>query len=444
MTDLYPYQRAGVAWLAQQKTALLADEMGLGKTAQAILAAAEVRAKSIGVVCPASLRLNWRREFARWWPDWIEMPTLYVESYDKVARGIWKKPQFDVLVIDEAHYAKTASARRTTMLYGKDADGTGLVAHAKHVWLLTGTPAPNNPAELWTHLRALRPALVTGKNGKPASYWSFAKRYCHVVDQGFGPKIMRGKNLPELKALIAPFVLRRTKVEVLNDLPEIRFDVLPLDGDILKAARGLNETIDGINLLDQGHRLKTVLADHGVDGLRAIASHVATVRRITAMAKVPALIDWIENFLESGEKLVVFAHHRDVLDALDKAFRVEAGFVGTPRQYWNVSMARIDGATTNRQGEVDLFQSNPKCRLFIGQLQAAGTGLTLTAASTVLLAEQSWVPAENVQAAARVHRIGQKNACQVWSAVLAGSIDEQVGDALTRKMNDLVQLFGSV
>lgn len=438
MSDLYPYQRAGVAWLAPQKTALLADEMGLGKTVQAILAAAEVRARSIGVVCPAGLRLNWRREFARWWPDWIEMPTLYVESYDKVARGVWKKPQFDVLVIDEAHYAKTASARRTTMLYGRDANGTGLVAHAKHVWLLTGTPAPNNPAELWTHLRALRPALMTGKNGKPASYWSFAKRYCHVVDQGFGPKIMRGKNLPELKALIAPFVLRRTKVEVLKDLPEIRFDVLPLDGDVLKAARGLNEIVDGINLLDQGHRLKTVLTDHGVDGLRAIASHVATLRRVTAMAKVPALIDWIENFLNSGEKLVVFAHHRDAIEALHEGILHRDG--------GETGIARITGDTTQefRQINVDEFQKNPRTRLFIGQLQAAGTGLTLTAASTVLLAEQSWVPAENVQAAARVHRIGQKNACQVWSAVLAGSIDEQVGDALTRKMNDLVQLFGSV
>ena len=230
MNDLYPYQRAGVAWLAQQKTALLADEMGLGKTAQAIMAAAEIGAHRIGVVCPASLRLNWRREFDRWWPDWLERPLLYVESYDKVARHCWREPNFDLLIVDEAHYAKTPTAARTKALYGKSADGSGLVSKAKRTWLLTGTPAPNNPAELWTHLRALRPEIVTGANGKPAAYWSFAKRYCHTFDNGFGLQIGKGRRLDELKKIIAPFILRRTKAEVLQDLPEVRFDVLPLDG----------------------------------------------------------------------------------------------------------------------------------------------------------------------------------------------------------------------
>lgn len=426
MTDLYPYQRAGVAWLAQQKTALLADEMGLGKTAQAIMAAAEIGAHRIGVVCPASLRLNWRREFDRWWPDWLERPLLYVESYDKVARHCWREPNFDLLIVDEAHYAKTPTAARTKALYGKSADGSGLVSKAKRTWLLTGTPAPNNPAELWTHLRALRPEIVTGANGKPAAYWSFVKRYCHTFDNGFGLQIGKGRRLDELKKIIAPFILRRTKMEVLQDLPEVRFDVLPLDGDRVADAT-----------FDTGLIAET-LREEGVDGLRKIASHVATLRRLTAMAKVPALIEWIEGFLESGEKLVVFAHHRDVITRFLHHFSVNYDAPLVEMVAW------VEGATTDRQAEVDRFQNDPRCRVFIGQLQAAGTGLTLTAASTVLLAEQSWVPAENVQAAARVHRIGQKNACQVWSAVLAGSIDEQVGAALTRKMNDLVQLFGSV
>lgn len=433
MTDLYPYQRAGVAWLAQQKTALLADEMGLGKTAQAIMAAAEIGAHRIGVVCPASLRLNWRREFDRWWPDWIERPLLYVESYDKVARHCWREPNFDLLIIDEAHYAKTPTAARTKALYGKSADGSGLVSKAKRTWLLTGTPAPNNPAELWTHLRALRPEIVTGANGKPAAYWSFVKRYCHTFDNGFGLQIGKGRRLDELKKIIAPFILRRTKAEVLKDLPEVRFDVLPLDGIV---AGNMLEADHLVAMFEHDERLALkVLREEGVDGLRKIASHVATLRRLTAMAKVPALIEWIEGFLESGEKLVVFAHHRDVIEALSEALMTA-----------NFGVVWITGDTPQvfRQANVDLFQNGPLCKVFIGQLQAAGTGLTLTAASTVLLAEQSWVPAENVQAAARVHRIGQKNACQVWSAVLAGSIDEQVGAALTRKMNDLVQLFGSV
>lgn len=430
MTDLYPYQRAGVAWLAQQKTALLADEMGLGKTAQAIMAAAEIGAHRIGVVCPASLRLNWRREFDRWWPDWLERPLLYVESYDKVARHCWREPNFDLLIVDEAHYAKTPTAARTKALYGESADGSGLVSKAKRTWLLTGTPAPNNPAELWTHLRALRPEIVTGANGKPAAYWSFVERYCHTFDNDFGLQIGKGRRLDELKKIIAPFILRRTKAEVLKDLPEVRFDVLPLDGIV---AGNMLEADHLVAMFEHDERLALkVLREEGVDGLRKIASHVATLRRLTAVAKVPALIEWIEGFLESGEKLVVFAHHRDVIGALTHHFMGRA--------------VEITGSTSQefRARSVDVFQYDSRVPLFIGQLQAAGTGLTLTAASTVLLAEQSWVPAENVQAAARVHRIGQKNACQVWSAVLAGSIDEQVGAALTRKMNNLVQLFGSV
>lgn len=230
---------------------------------------------------------------------------------------------------------------------------------------------------------------------------------------------------------MAPFILRRTKDEVLADLPPIRFDTLPIDGVLP------NETAHDEMLVESA--LET-----GVEGLAKVAMHVATLRRATGMAKLKGVIDWISDFLESGEKLVVFAHHRDVIDAIDKAFRVEAGHVGAPRKAWHISVARVDGNTRDRQAEVDIFQHNPHCRLFIGQIQAAGTGITLTAASTVLMVEQSWVPAENAQAAMRIHRIGQKNACVVYNAVLAGSTDERIGDVLTRKMNDLVQLFGEV
>lgn len=411
--ELYPYQRIGADWLASKKHALLADQMGLGKTVQAIMAAKQVGARRIAVVCPASVVANWRREFGRWWPE--RVGDLGIGSYDRLVRHGHLYDTLDLVIADEAHYLKNRDAKRTKAIYGKD----GLASRAERVWLLSGTPAPNNPAELWTHLHSLAPGLITGSNGKPASYWGFVNRYCKTVDKGFGPQIVGGKNLDELKALMAPFILRRTKDEVLADLPPIRFDTLPIDGVLP------SETAHDEMLVESA--LET-----GVEGLAKVAMHVATLRRATGMAKLKGVIDWIDNFLDSGEKLVVFAHHRDVIREIDDNIRARP------------HVALVTGDTRDRQAEVDRFQNDPHCRLFIGQIQAAGTGITLTAASTVLMVEQSWVPAENAQAAMRIHRIGQKNACVVYNAVLAGSIDERIGDALTRKMNDLVQLFGEV
>jgi SWI/SNF-related matrix-associated actin-dependent regulator 1 of chromatin subfamily A len=172
------------------------------------------------------------------------------------------------------------------------------------------------------------------------------------------------------------------------------------------------------------------LADEGLDGLKAMGPHVAQLRRLTGLAKVPAAIEWIKEWFEGGGgKLVVFAHHRDVLAALYNAFGDCA--------------AMVTGGTTAdvRQAEIDEFQNSPKCKIFIGQIQAAGTGLTLTASSDVLFVESSWVPAENEQAAARIHRIGQRNACTVRFAMLAGSIDEDIQKAVVRKTSDIARLF---
>lgn len=421
MSGLYPYQRIGAEWLAGRTAGLLADQMGLGKTVQAVIAAKQSGAEKIGVVCPASMVTQWQREFDHWWP---EHPPVMVSSYGKVANGHWGVPRFDVLIVDEAHMLKSPTSERTKAIYGPDVDGIdGLVGWADRVWLLTGTPGLNNPAEIWTHLHALMPSALLGKNGKAVGYWGFAKRYTRVFDRGYGPEIKpgSGRNLDELKALIAPFILRRLKADVLADLPPITFNTLYLDGKL-----------PGVSAHDE-MLVRNALDSFDVDGLAKVQTHVASLRRETGMAKLPAVVDWIENFLaDTDEKLVVFAHHRDVIRELGERFG-----------YGTVVLTG-DTQARHRQEVVDLFQNDPRCRLFIGQIQAAGTGLTLTAASTVLMAEQSWVPAENAQAAMRVHRIGQKNACTVYNAVLAGSIDERIGDALTRKLNDLVRLFGDV
>lgn len=421
MAELFPYQRDGAKFLATVKRGLLADEMGLGKSAQAIAAAKEVGAKVVVAICPASLVENWKREFKRFWPDYAG--TLCVCSYNKAAEIYAAGRPIDVLILDEAHYLKSKSAKRTQAIFGPKCDGEGgLMSQAAHVFMLTGTPTPNNPSELWPLLRAVMPASIeaptkTGKL-KPMAYWTYVNRYCVTQDTGFGLKILKGKNLAELKTRISPFILRRKKDEVLKDLPPIRFDTLALEG---KARWPFAED----------KAVAEALAQDGVAGLKALAPHVAQLRRVTGMAKAQAAIDWIKEWFEGGGgKLVVFAHHRTVIDALCAAFDDGPSYV------------RLDGScgSDERQRAVDAFQSD-RADLFIGQIQAAGTGITLTASCDMLFVEQDWTPGNNLQAAMRINRIGQRNACVVRVAMLAGSIDEDIQRALLRKLTDINKLF---
>lgn len=428
MADLFPYQIEGAGWLASRQRAMLADDMGLGKTAQAVQAAAWVCDPLFGghvtvaVVCPASLRETWRREFKRFWSGSAGTYDLTVESYDKVARGALDGISPDILILDEAHYLKTRTARRTQTIYGRKCHGDGLVGRAKYVWALTGTPAPNNPSELWTHLRALAPETIPNDkraDGRPLAYWDFVGRYCVTRETGFGIQIVKGKNLAQLKQQLHPVLLRRRKEDVLTDLPPLRYGPLYLEGE---APTGVYEE----NLI------AAALEKDGIDGLQKIAPHVATLRRLTGLAKIEPTVAWVQDWFEcGGGKLVLFAHHRDVVSGLADRLR-DYGSV------WVQGDTHLDV----RQKQVDSFQHDPKCRVFIGQIQAAGTGLTLTAASDLVFVESSWVPAENLQAAMRIHRIGQQNACTVRFATLAGSIDERVQAAVERKMKDLEILFG--
>lgn len=468
MTELYPYQVEGARFLAEKKRALLADDMGLGKSAQAIAACDAVGAKHIVVVCPASVTENWRREFRKFqkFPrpvadisrvEWVagQEPSFggafeFVEvvSYDKVARDVstWLAGTPDVLILDEAHYLKNRTAKRTKAIFGPKCDGVGgLVERAKHVFLLTGTPAPNNPAELWPMLRAVLPQAISnpivaskntvthfrpddsfdplGVSYRPLAYWSFVNRYCVTRDNGFGIQIVKGKNLAELKTRLAPFVLRRKKNEVLKDLPPIRFAELPVEGRI---------EFDPDKVEEFAAIVAKALTEHGIAGLAKIAPHVATLRRLTGLAKVAPVVEWVKDWLDGGgQKIVLFAHHRDVIDQL------LAGLAEWP------GVAVHGGLPPGqRQLNIDAFQNNEDTRFLIGQIQAAGTGITLTAASDVLFVESSWVPADNEQAAMRIHRIGQKNACLVRFAMLAGSIDEQIQRAVMRKTADISRLFG--
>lgn len=412
----YNYQQVGIDWLTARRNAILADDCGLGKTVQTIAACDAVGAVDVVVLCPASVRENWRREFVKFGA--ARERRLQVWSYDQA----YKVPlgPIDVLVLDEAQYLKSPKAKRTRIVYGEKCDGVGgLVARAKRVFALSGTIMPNNPSEVWPHLRALFPEQILSSASKPYSVHQFIAKFCKTKDNGFGIQIVGAKNHDLLREKLEPVMLRRLKADVLPDLPEITFDPLYVEGKI-----GFE---NGVELGSQAEQIKRALEERGVEGLKRIAPHVATLRRLTGMAKVEPVVEWVKEWLEGCDrKIVLFAHHREVVQGLVTGLAT----VGHP-------VLTVTGETTERQWMVDQFQRNPDYRVFIGQNTAAGTGITLTAASDLLLLEPAWVPSENAQIAGRIHRISQRRGCQVRFVTLAGSIDEQIGKALARKAADI-------
>ena len=431
--DLLPYQVEGAVWLAAQRGGLLADEMGLGKSAQAIVACDAINAERILVVCPASARINWEREFKRFSTQQrtttvlstggkTPLGALTICSYELATRKgtntLLRAVNWDVLILDEAHYLKTPDAQRTHAVYGKK----GLVRSAKRTYALTGTPAPNNASELWT--------LLYTFGATQLGYLNFIDRYCITDQMGR----VQGNNLftiHELKQKMNKVMMRRMKTEVLKDLPPITFGDVTVEASPVNVARWFPNQPDlKAELAHQEAMVRAVL-DQDEEALGD--THVTTLRRYTGLAKVPAAIEMLKTEFEGGlDKIVVFAVHRDVVTLLKEGLSIFNPVV----VFGGTSMA-------DRQAAVDRFQKDPACRVFIGNVTSAGTAITLTAASNVLFVEASWTPADNAQAAMRVHRIGQSRPCLVRYVTLQGSIDEAVTAVLRRKTKDLAALFCS-
>lgn len=448
---LFPFQKIGAQWLASQKVALLADEMGLGKSAQSIHACDLVGAVRICVMCTASARINWQREFEKFSYQASSVFDILMNGKTKLRPGaslissydfsekILKELEgtFDVLILDEVHLLKSTDAKRTHYIFGKN----GLVRRARRVWALSGTPAPNHAGELWPLLRTFG---VT-----PLSYDDFVERYCDSYPTAYKPRITGTKQqrIPELKALMAPIILRRHKEDVMKELPPIFFsDIVVEPGPVdLMAEASFNQYIFPIDRtqelntkMESERQLISSIIEKGgmvkdtMRALEALAKSVSTLRRYTGIQKVQASADIVSQELLNNayRKIVIFAVHRDVIEGLRaklSKFKPVTLYGGT------------DPGT--RQKNIDKFQNNPKCRVFIGNIQAAGTSITLTAAHHVLFVEQDWVPGNNAQAAMRCHRIGQVNPVFVRFVGLANSLDERISRVLKQKARQLSLLF---
>jgi SWI/SNF-related matrix-associated actin-dependent regulator 1 of chromatin subfamily A len=467
MRHPFPFQELAIDWLASRRVAILALEMGLGKTGVAIRAADQLGLRKILVICPAVAITNWIREFALWQQMGRTVGGVYhskdrpgtdvvIVNYDKISRNSVAdlvNQKWDLIVCDESHALKSQVAARTKRIYGKlnsplgDPRRGGLVSQAAYCWGLTATPIPNHLGEIWTHIRALAPQLLPlGPTGRPANYWQFVDRYCECRDTPFGIQILGNKRamLPEVRLMLQPFVLRVKKTEVLPDLPPIRFvttiiEAGDLDAELTELERhpDIAELVKTLEAAKAAVELREGRPDREergdlLDTLANRPGHIATLRRMTSLVKVDPAIQLLTDELASGalDKVIVFAVHRETVDRLAEGLKQ----FGAVKLYGGTSQR-------DRQAAIDGFQYETDVRVFVGQIQACGTAINLTAASDVVFVESSWVPSDNSQAASRAHRIGTQSAVLVRFLALAGSVDELVQDALARKTAAISQVL---
>lgn len=452
--DYLPFQKAGVAYALKRDGTLIGDDMGLGKTIQAIGVANITKPRKVLVVCPATLLSNWRNEISKWQtldlPVYVIRPGAnfqgkadgwYVLNYDIVHRyeSVLKSVEWDLSVYDECHVLKTKTARRTVVLLGglKKNKETGVrqiyeAVKAKRRLMLTGTPILNRPKEIYTILHSLDPE-------RWGSWSSFTRRYCagRATEYGWDPD--GASNLDELNARLRETVMvRRIKKDVLLELPPKTRQVVPIDfeGDARATAAVARE-------LEVFERAEAAVAEAHAQAQRAEAegdeaaydaavgklreaesvafAEMSKVRHETAVAKIPYVLEHLRN-IEPGTKVVVMAHHKDVVAAICEGM-AERGVVS------------ITGDTKqeHRDPIVQQFQRDPKVEIFVGNMKAAGVGITLTASNHVIFAELDWTPGIVTQAEDRCHRIGQVDTVLVQHIVLDGSLDARMAKMLVDK-----------
>lgn len=401
-----PFQRAGVQYAVQTQRCLIADDMGLGKTIQALATFAHLQAFPALVVCPASVKINWGREAQKWVAGAsIEVlngkPGTYaaditIVNYDNLTKHVdaLRARGLKAIAFDEFHYVKNPKAQRSKACE-ELAAGVGIRLG------LTGTPVLNRPAEIINLLAILDRLDAAGGPGKLIYHYAGGYRDGYGVQYPKNPDPAR---LEELNArLRATCMIRRTKDQVLTELPE-------------KARADIWLQLDNRAAYDRVER-RTASAKGGA------AEHLTRIgelRKLAAEGKLAAIKEWVADFLATGEKLVLFAHHVATQDALAAEFPGCAVVRGA------------DDAST-RQANVDRFQNEADCRLIVCSLKAAREGITLTAARSVAFAELGWHPGEMLQAEDRVHRIGQRNAVTAYYLLAADSIDVEMNDLINTK-----------
>ncbi len=413
--ELKPFQRAGVRYLLSQRRAFLADEQGLGKTIEALATLEKDGAYPAVIVCPASLKLNWLRELEHWLPGRsaqvlvgtgagaaVAATDVTIVNYDIVPARLDALRALEprALVLDESHYCKNALAKRTQAVQRL----SEVVPRDGLILALTGTPVMNRPAELIAQLRIL------GRLGDFGSGMQFGKRFN-------GPDA----HLRLHWHLRARCFARRLKADVLPQLPAKTRAVVPVELDNEAEYRLAERDVvawlqsQPLDLRELDAKVAAALRAERLVRLNAL-------KLLAARGKLHAARTWIHDFCSSGERLVVFAHHREIQHAVLEHFPKALHLLG-------------QDSPTARDTALRAFQApdGAENQLIVCSIEVAGQGLTLTRSSNVVFLELDWTPAKHDQAEDRCHRIGQRDAVNASYLLAAGTIDETISTLLERK-----------
>lgn len=437
---LKPYQKVAVSYAAAayqrgEKGVIYAEDMGIGKSAESLAflnylklnTPTERKRKKFRtiIVCPVTLVNNWMREIVKfcWSPghvmkapiskDGMADATILIIPYTALAKykDILGKINFDLAIFDEAHYVKNPTSKRTQL-------SKSIVDHSRFSLFLTGTPISNRPIDLFMLLHMIDPVRFY-------SYEVFGRRYCAGKDTLYGFVANGCTNASELNIILrSQYMVRRTKSQVLPELLPKIIEVIGFDKGKYKTFCEREEKYIG-GKVSQRAAIEVIRNTKMQD-----MAELASIRHDLAVAKVPDVCSFIDDVLASEDKVLVFAHHQEVIAAI-KA------------KYGPKSITIVGGMSAKmKDAEEQRFHNDPNVHVAILSIQAAGVGLTLTEARTVIFAELDWTASAMDQAMDRAHRIGQKEQVNVYFLMVEGTFDFHIADMIAEKRKNADNILG--
>ena len=423
------HQKEAIEKLLVNNKFILADDMGLGKTTSSIIASLESGAKKILIICPASLKINWKREIENYsdkkvlivdGKKWDSSFNYFIINYDIIKNyhtidkeeeiesyKLISNEKFDLVIIDEAHYISNSTAQRTKLI-------NNIVTMIPKVWLLTGTPMTSRPINFYNLLKIVESPVALNWQG-------YVRRYCAGYQFNVGGKKIwntnGASNLDELREKTKNIILRRMKNDIL-DLPEKL--VSPVFLDLVSTF--YNEELEEFIRITKDNKNK--------ESISVTINRLMKIRQVIASEKVPYTCELIDKVLEQGKKVIVFTNFTSSLDMLHEKYKKNS--------------VTLDGRMSKekRQQNVDKFQNEDKVKIFISNIKAGGVGITLTSAEVVIMNDLSFVPSDHSQAEDRAYRYGQKNSVLVYYPIFENTIEMIVYNILQKKKNVIEQVMG--
>lgn len=423
------HQKVAIEKLLANDKFILADDMGLGKTTSAVIGALESGAKKVLIVCPASLKINWQREISNYSDrrvlivegrKWGSTFDFYIINYDIIKNyhttdksedsddyKLLVNEGFDLAIVDEAHYISNTTANRTRLL-------NDVLEQIPKVWLLTGTPMTSRPINYFNLLKIVDSPLTL-------NWQSYVRRYCKGYQFSVGNRKVwntsGASNLDELRERTKSYVLRRMKTDIL-DLPEKI--VTPVFVEL--TSKMYDEELEEFTRITNDKKNDETIS--------VTLNRLMKIRQLISYEKIPYTCELIDKCLEQGKKVIVLTNFTMTLDMLHDKYKKNS--------------VTLDGRMNKdkRQENVDRFQTDDKIKVFIGNIKAAGVGITLTAAEVVIMNDLSFVPADHSQGEDRAYRYGQKNSVLVYYPVFENTIEKVIYNILQKKKNVIDQVMG--